>query len=158
MAELKPMRILDLSLIGVACVGLGWLLANSFYASLPAIDLLVGLPLLLLALLEVGLGVYIRRRIGAGEIGDGTHETHPITVARSVVLAKASALVGMLMAGLWAGLLIFLIPKASSVHAAESDLPGVIVGLVAGVVLAASAVWLERGCVTPPQQPLDGVQ
>lgn len=155
MAELKPTKVRDLVLIGVAFMALGWLLANSFYSSLPAIHLLVGLPLLVLALLEVGLGVYLRRRIGNGEIGDGLHETHSITVARSAMLAKASALVGVLMAGLWAGLLVYLVAEASRLHAAALDLPGTVIGLVSGVALTAAAVWLERGCVTPPQTPLD---
>lgn len=156
MAELRSTKVRDLTLIGLAYVVFGWFLAKSFYSSLPAIPLLVGLPLLVLALLEVGLGLRLRRRIAHREIGDGLHETHPITVARSAVLAKASALVGVLTAGLWAGLLIYLIPEVARVHAAEKDLPGVIIGLVAGVALAGAAVWLERGCITPPQPPLDG--
>ncbi len=155
MAELQPTKVRDLALIGLAYVALGWLLANAFYASLPAIRLLLGLPLLVLAAVEVALGIYIRQRIANTEIGAGLHETHPITVARSAVLAKASALVGVLTAGLWAGLLIYLIPKAGRLQAAVIDLPGVIIGLVAGIALTAAAVWLERSCITPPQSPLD---
>ncbi|WP_235174702.1 DUF3180 domain-containing protein [Tomitella biformata] len=149
-------RIRDLLLTALACTALGWVLANSLYGSLPAVHLLVGLPLLVLALAEVGLGGYLRRRIAHREIGSGLHETHPITVARSAVLAKASAWVGVFTAGLWAGLLIYLVPESSRLHAAEADLPGVIIGLIVGALLAAAAVWLERGCVTPPQSTLDG--
>lgn len=156
MAELGLTKVRDLTLIGLAFWVLGWFLANSFYSSLPAIPLLVGLPLLVLAAFEAGWGIYLRSRIGNTKIGGGLHETHPIVVARSAVLAKASALVGVLTAGLWAGMLIYLIPKVSSgVRAAVIDLPGVIIGLVAGIVLASAAVWLERGCVAPPQSPLN---
>ena len=155
MGELRLTRVRDLILIGLADAGLGWFLTNSFYASLPAIPLLVGLPLLVLAALELALGKHIRSRIDNTKIGGGLRETDPILVARSAMLAKASALVGVLTAGLWAGMLIYLLPKASRLSAAVDDLPGVIIGLAAGVALAAAAVWLERGCVTPPKSTLD---
>ena len=156
MGELRPTKIRDLLLIGLGYVLFGWFLAFSFYSSFPAIHLLVGLPLLVLAAAEAALGLHLRRQIEHGAIGMGRRETHPITVARSAALAKASALVGVLVAGLLAGLLVYLISQLSRLHAAVVDLPGVIIGIVCGVVLAAAAVWLERGCVTPPQRPLEG--
>ena len=155
MAELRLTRVRDLVLISLAYAGFGWFLAHSFYASLPTIPLLVGLPLLVLAALEVALGKHLRSRIENSKIGGGLRETDPILVARSAMLAKASALVGVLTAGLWAGTLIYLIPKASRLSAAADDLPGVIIGLAAGIMLTGAAVWLERCCVTPPQSTLD---
>lgn len=156
MHELRLTRIRDLLALGLAFVTLGWLVGVTSYSALPSIRLLAGLPLLVLAVLEVGLGVHLRRRIAHGEIGVGLHQTNPITVARSAALAKASALVGVITAGLWGGLLIYLTTQIPRVQAATDDLPGVVLGIVAGVVLAAAAIWLERGCVTPPQAPFDG--
>lgn len=156
MGELRLTKVRDLILIAVVFVALGWLLAREFYASLPAIQLLVGLPLAVLAVGEVVLARHLRRRIGGAEVGAGLHQTDPITVARSAMLGKASALVGALVAGIFGGLLIYLSTDALRLHAAALDRPGVIIAVVSGLALAAAGAWLERACLTPPQSPGPG--
>ena len=59
---------------------------------------------------------YVRTKINDGEIGDGPGWLHPLAVARSVVVAKASAWVGALVLGWWVGVLVYL--PAAAVMAA----------------------------------------
>lgn len=153
MAELSPLRPGDLAAIGLVGLGAGWALATSAYGALPAIPIAAGAPFLLLALIEIGAGVLVRRRIEQGRIGVDGRGLHPLTVARLLVLARASSITGALLAGLWAGLLIELSSAAGRVQAASDDLSGTVLALIAAAVLVGAAVWLERGCRTPPQPP-----
>ncbi|WP_181784691.1 DUF3180 domain-containing protein, partial [Pseudonocardia pini] len=65
---------------------------------------------------------------------------------------------GALVAGLWAGLLVHVVPRAGTVTAAASDTTAGIVGLVSALVLVGGALWLERACRTPddPDEERDG--
>jgi hypothetical protein len=62
---------------------------------------------------------------------------------------------GALVGGLWAGLLVYVLPRASTVTAAASDTVAAVVGLVCALVLVGGALWLERCCRTPddPDEP-----
>lgn len=156
MAELKPLRIVDLSLLALVFVGVGWAAGHLYYEDLPSVPTLVGVPLLVLAAIEAVAGVFIRRRIAGGEVGSGLHDLDPLVIARTVVLAKASAIVGAVFAGGWLGLLAHLIQQYDRLTAARSDTPGTALGVVAGVLLVVAAVWLERACAVPPEQRDDG--
>ena len=71
-----------------------------------------------------GLGWQVRAKINDGEIGDGGGRLHPIAVARSVVIAKASAWVGALVLGWWIGVLAYLLPRAVTLRVAAGTPPG----------------------------------
>ena len=83
----------------------------------------------------------------------------PLVAARAVLLAKASALAGAIMAGIWAGLLVFVLPRGAEVTAAASDAVSGGIGLLCALGLVAGALWLERCCRTPddprPAQPTE---
>ena len=89
----------------------------------------------------------------ARQVGDGLRQLHPITAARALALAKASALVGSATVGVWVGVLVYLIPQRSVLQAAASDTPGAWVGLGAAIALVAAALWLEHCCKTPEDTP-----
>lgn len=146
---LKPTRIRDLLALGLLAAAVAWLLVRTMYGSLPPIPVYAGASLYVAALIELVLSFLIRSRVGKHEIGDGPGRLHPITVARSVALAKASALVGAASTGVWVGFLLFLLPQRASLRAAVEDTSGVIVGAIAGVALTAAALWLEYCCKTP---------
>ncbi|WP_307810720.1 DUF3180 domain-containing protein [Tomitella cavernea] len=156
MAELKATRIVDLALVALLFLAVGWAVAGAAYGQLPSVPTLVGLPLVVLAGAEAAAGLFIRHRVSAGEVGTGLHDLNPLTIARAAVLAKASAIAGAVFAGGWAGFLIYLVPQQDRLAAARSDLPGTIFGLVAGLVLVAAALWLERTCTVPPESRVDG--
>lgn len=138
--------------MAVVFTAVGWGVASELYGSLPSVPTVAGLPLFVLAGLEAVAALIVRRRIGRREVGSGLHDLHPMTVARAMVLAKASAIVGAVLAGGWLGLLIYLVPQQGSLAAARADLGGTIFGLVASVLLTAAAVWLERECEVPPDE------
>lgn len=152
---LKATRIRDLLALAVLAAVVSWLLVRTLYGSLPPMPVYAGASLYPVALLEAVLAFMIRSRVGKREIGDGPRQLHPITAARAVALAKASALVGSAAAGVWLGFLLFLLPQRSFVLAASEDTSGVVVGAVGGVLLVAAALWLEHCCKTPedPGEP-----
>ena len=63
-------------------------------------------------------------RSTTGEIGDGPGWLHPLAVARSVLIAKASAWVGALVLGWWLGVLAYLLPRRSTLRVAGEDTAG----------------------------------
>lgn len=150
---MKPTRVRDLVGLAVFAAIATWLLVRAFYGSLPPISVLAGASLYPVALIEVVLAFVIRMRVDAHRIGPDRNQLHPITAARAVALAKASALVGAASVGVWLGLLVFLLPKRADVDAAAQDTAGTLVGLVAGLVLVAAAMWLEHCCKTPDEPP-----
>ena len=152
---MKPTRVRDLLALAVLAAVITWLLVRTLYGSLPAIPVYAGASLYVAAVIEVVLAFVIRSRVGKHEIGEGPGRIHPITVARSVALAKASALVGAASTGVWAGFLLFLLPERAEVRAAMDDTSGAVVGAVAGVALVAAALWLEYCCKAPedPDEP-----
>lgn len=152
---MKATRIRDLLALAVLAAVVSWLLVRTLYGSLPPMPVYAGASLYPVALLEAVLAFMIRSRVGKREIGDGPRQLHPITAARAVALAKASALVGSAAAGVWLGFLLFLLPQRSFVLAASEDTSGVVVGAVGGVLLVAAALWLEHCCKTPedPGEP-----
>lgn len=146
---MSPTRVRDLVALAAFAVVATWILASSFYGSVPPISTFAGASLYPVAVVLVVVGLLVRSRLRTRRIGPGPGQLHPITVARAVALAKAAALVGAAAAGVWAGLLIHLLPLRSSVRAASEDTPGALICLVAGIVAVAAALWLEHCCRTP---------
>lgn len=150
---MTPTRIRDLLSLAVIAAVATWILARSLYGSFPPVSLIAGASLYPVAVILIAMAVMVRSRMRSGRIGPGPGQLHPITVARSVALAKASGLVGAAAAGVWVGLLVHVLPMRDTVVAAAADTPGAVVGLVAGVVTAGSALWLEHCCRTPDDRP-----
>ncbi|UYP19369.1 DUF3180 domain-containing protein [Rhodococcus sp. Z13] len=152
---LSQTRIRDLLALAALAAAAAWLLVRSMYGSLPPIPVYAGASLYPVAVIEVILAFLIRSRVSKHEIGDGPGRLHPITAARAVALAKASALVGAASTGIWVGFLVYLVPQRGVVQAATDDTSGVVVGAVAGIALTAAALWLEYCCRTPedPDEP-----
>ncbi len=150
---LKSTRIRDLFALAVLAAVVAWLLVRTLYGSLPPIPRLRGCVAVPGGTARSRARFMIRSRVGKREIGDGPRQLHPITVARAVALAKASALVGSAALGVWAGFLLYLLPQRSFVQAASEDTSGVVVGAIGAFLLVAAALWLEHCCKTPPEDP-----
>jgi hypothetical protein len=110
----------------------------------PPVSLAVALALIAVTLIALAWPV---RRAAQGE-----RRIDPFFATRVVVLAKASALAGALLAGAAAGILIYLlsrvvVPLGSSLTAGAT--------LVAAVALAAAALVAEHWCSLPPDEPTD---
>lgn len=154
---MKATRAWDLLGLAVIAAVATWLLVRAFYGSLPPIGAFAGASLYAVAAADFGLGFFVRSRIGGSRIGDGPRQLHPITVARTLALAKASALVGAAISGVWIGFLLHVLPLTSTVRAASHDRVGAVVGLVAGIALVGAALWLEHCCRTPTDRADDAL-
>ena len=95
-----PTRKRDLTAAVVGVAILAYLLVHVLYRYFPPITVWTGLSLLAVAAIEAAWAVSVRAKIRDGEIGVGGGRLHPLAVARSVVIAKASAWVGRADAGL----------------------------------------------------------
>ncbi|MEU2041085.1 DUF3180 domain-containing protein [Nocardia niwae] len=151
---MKPTRILDLVANVLIAAIVAWIATRMAYDSFPPISIFAGASLYPVAAIEAVLAFVIRARVNDHEIGDGRHQLHPITAARAVALAKASAQVGSIAAGIWLGFLCWVFPQRGTLRAAAADSPGAIVGMLAGVALVAAALWLEY-CCRAPEDPTD---
>ncbi|MFC0314689.1 DUF3180 domain-containing protein [Gordonia phosphorivorans] len=155
--KLGPTRLRDLLAIAVVTGLLLWVVARYYYGLLPSLPWLAGSTLYLLAALEVVIGFLVRARVASGKVGPGKGQVHPINVARSVALAKASSILGAIALGGWVGLLIFLLTRLH-IDVAVADVPATIVGAVGGLVLAAAALWLEHCCRAPDDPTPDAAE
>jgi len=136
----------DLIVAFVVAGVLGNLLVLLSYGTLPSFPAPAGATLGVLGLAEAAAGWVLRGRV---DRRPGSKPVEPLVAARAVLVAKASALGGALVAGLWAGLLLYVAPRAGTVTAAASDTVSAVVGLVCAVVLVGGALWLEHSCRAP---------
>ncbi|MFW0797564.1 DUF3180 domain-containing protein [Gordonia sp. CPCC 205515] len=150
---LGPTRLRDLALIAVGVGVVAWVLVRYNYGSLPAVPVLAGIVLYILAGLEVLIAFIVRSRVASRDVGRARGQLHPLTAARVLALAKASAILGAIATGVWAGVLVFLWTQ-HDLAAADHDRPGAILGLVGGVLLVGAALWLEY-CCRAPDDPTD---
>ena len=102
---------------------------------------------------------YIRSKVNDGEIGPGPGRLHPIAVARSVTIAKASAWVAhWRSAGGWECWRTCF-PRRGVIRVAGEDTAGAVVAAVSALALVIAALWLQHCCKSPqdpPENP-DGV-
>jgi hypothetical protein len=143
---LAPTRLRDLAGYAAGAALVVWLVLRQWYGELPRLTWFLPLSLALLALAEViaagQLRARIRRRPGAAPV-------QPLVAARSLALAKASAVVGAVMTGVWAGLLVYVLPRLDFLAAAAGDARTGTVGVAAALSLVGAALWLEYCCRTP---------
>ena len=147
---MRATRLRDLLLFTVAAGVVSWLLVNSFYGDLPRLHWFVPVSLPVLAVAEAISGWQLRARIHRRR---GAVLVDPLVAARSVALAKASAIVGAVMFGAWCGMLGYAIPHRDTISAAHGDATVGIVGAAGAAALVLAALWLEYCCRTPDQRP-----
>ncbi|MGE2690209.1 DUF3180 domain-containing protein [Mycolicibacterium pulveris] len=149
-----PTRKRDLAAATAIAVVVGYLLMPVLYKWFPPITVWTGLSLLAVAIAEAVWAFYIRAKIRAGQIGDGPGWLHPLAVARSVVIAKASAWVGAPVLGWWLGVLGYLLPRRSTLRVAAEDTAGTVVAAACALALVVAALWLQH-CCKSPDEPQD---
>ncbi len=151
-----PTRKRDLTAAVVGAAVVGYLLVTALYRWFPPITVWTGLSLLAVAVAEALWARYVRAKISEGEIGVGTGWLHPLAVARSLMVAKASAWVGALMLGWWVGMLVYFLPRRSWLRAAGEDTNGAVVAAVSALALVVAGLWLQHCCKSPPDQTEHG--
>ena len=144
-----PTRKRDLAAAVAAAAVVGYLLVLMLYRYFPPLTVWTGLSLAAVAVALAGWGWQVKKKISEGQIGVGGGRVHPIAVARSVVIAKASAWLGALVLGWWIAVLAYLIPRRADVRVAGEDTAGAVVAAVCALALVAAALWLEHCCKSP---------
>jgi hypothetical protein len=144
-----PTRKRDLTAAVVGTAVIGYLLVLLLYRWFPPITVWTGLSLLAVAAAEAVWGRYVRVKISDGEIGDGPSWLHPLAVARTLMIAKASAWVGALALGWWVGVLVYLLPRRSWLRVAGEDTSGTVVAAASALALVVAALWLQHCCKLP---------
>jgi Protein of unknown function (DUF3180) len=144
-----PTRKRDLIAAALGTAVAGYLVVVLLYRWFPPITIWTGLSLFAVGVAEAGWARYVRTKINDGEIGDGPGWLHPLSVARSLVVAKASAWVGALALGWWVGVLVYLWPRRSLLRVASADTLGTSVAAVSALALVIAGLWLQHCCKSP---------
>jgi hypothetical protein len=156
---MRPVRRRELLALAVAVAFAAWLVVRAAYGSLPPFQWWLPVPLGVLAVAQAMGARTLRVRLSAqreGRRGPGrgpataARPVEPMLVARLAVLAQASAWVGAVFAGLWAGVLVHTAPAVGRLSAASGDTVSAGIGVLLAVGLVAAALWLEHVCRVPP--------
>ena len=150
-----PTRMRDLVMAVVAVGVAGYFAVMATYRWFPPLTIWTGVSLLAVGIAEAAWGFQVRSKIRSGQIGVGAGRLHPLTVARAVVVGKASAWVGAPVLGWWLAVLAYLLPRRSTLRVAAADTGGAVVAAASALALVAAAVWLQHCCKSPPGQPDD---
>ena len=146
---MTPTRVRTLLLAAVLAGVVAWAAVRAFYSDLPPLPRTAALSTFLLAVAEAFVAPSVRNRL-AGK--PRTKPILPLVVARTAALAKASSMLGALLAGVWGGVLAYVVPRRD-IATPRADAETAVVGLLSALLLVAAALWLENGCrvKNPPQ-------
>jgi hypothetical protein len=150
-----PSRLRELVIAAVGAAVIAFIVLVGLYRMFPPITVWTGLSLLMFAAAEAGWAFYVRSKIAAGEIGDLGGRLHPLAVAKSVVVAKASAWVGSVAFGWWIGVVAYLLPRRGELQVARNDTAGAVVAGISALALVIAALWLQHCCKSPDDQSDD---
>ena len=168
---MSPVSRRDLLVVGAGLALAAWLVVRATYGSLPPLRWWLPGPLAVLAVAEALGARTLRTRLAAQRAARRgsrpadpgaplVRPVEPMLVARLAVLAQASAYVGAVFTGVWAGVLLHVAPAVSRLSAAGGDTVTAVVGVACGLALTAAALWLESVCRVPPDEddPPGGVR
>lgn len=167
---MTPVRRRDLAVLALGLAVAAWLLVRTWYGELPPLRWWLPFPLAVLAVAEALGARTLRIRLDAlrtaragrsptGPDASAVRPVEPMLVARLAVLAQASAYVGAVFAGIWAGVLLHVGPAVSRLQYAGSDTVTALIGLGSSLALVVAALRLESACRIPPENegPSEGV-
>jgi Protein of unknown function (DUF3180) len=169
---LTPVRRRDLAVLALGLAVAAWLLVRAWYGQLPPLDWWLPAPLGVLAVAEALGARTLATRLAALRAARAgkpaarnspsaaeVRPVEPMLVARLAVLAQASAYVGAVLLGVWAGVLAHVGPAVGRLHAAGGDTLTAVIGVVCSAALVGAALWLESVCRIPPEEndPTEGV-
>lgn len=148
---MRTTRVVVLATVAVVAAAVGWAGARvltSVNHVTPRASAGAPWALLFLVALLVGGAVFMRRRVQVSDDQRPRPPVNPDTAVRLLVLAKASALVGAAVTGLYVGLAIFHVGALDVPARRDATFASLITAAI-GVVVVCCALWLERECRTP---------
>lgn len=147
---MTPTRVRTLLLAAVLAGVVAWAAVRAFYSDLPPLPRTAALSTFLLAVAEAFVAPSVRNRL-AGK--PRTKPILPLVVARTAALAKASSMLGALLAGVWGGVLAYVVPRRD-IATPRADAETAVLGLLSALLLVGAALWLENVCrVKNPSDP-----
>lgn len=147
---MTPTRLRTLALIAAVAGALAYVFFRARYGSFAVVPWSVSVTTFGLAVAEAFWAPGVRARL---EGRPRTRPILPIAVARTAAFAKASSPLGALLAGAWAGILVYVLPRRTQLAAAGEDTWRAALGLLTALLLVAAALRLERVCRVPPPPP-----
>jgi len=167
----KPVSRRDLVVLTLGLAVATWLVVRAAYGTLPPLRWWLPAPLAVLAVAEALAARTLRTRlrdvrtaraVGRGQAPEGTtrpervRPLEPMLVARTAVLAQASAYVGAVFLGVWLGVLAHVGPALGRLEAAGGDAVTAVLGVAVSAALVLAALRLESACRVPPDDEGDG--
>ncbi|PRX97841.1 DUF3180 domain-containing protein [Allonocardiopsis opalescens] len=145
MVKPQPTRWRVLLLAALVAAVAGWAVSVSYSSVLPVLPWTMVPTLLLLGAAELAGARNLRARI---QRKPGAEPVDPISAARYLALAKASALLGAVLAGGFAG---YTLPMLERLHAESMRNDAVVGGATAlsAAALVVCAIVLEYACRVP---------
>ncbi|WP_342318415.1 DUF3180 domain-containing protein [Corynebacterium mayonis] len=145
-------NIAALAALGGFCAAATFILVRRYYGVLGSIDVVLSMPLWIIAVVCLFIAYMVKKRREEGKIGLDRTQLNPMMAANFMVFGKACAWAGAVCGGIFTGTFAYVAPRVDMLIAAESDLPGVISGALGAIALAVAGILLERACeVSPPQ-------
>jgi len=155
MRTTRPGTLAALAVVAAACGWTGVRVWATVDRVLPNVPRGAPFALLFLAAVLAGGALLMRRRVRSWR--PGTPKVSADLAVRLLVLSQASAIVGALVVGGYLGVAVF--------YAEDLDVPfrraaagWSVASVLAGVVVVATAVWLERECRVPPDDDPAGAE
>jgi hypothetical protein len=159
-----PIRRRDLVVVAVGLAVASWLLVRAYYGELPPLHWYLPVPLGIIAIAEALGARTLRARLDAWRAARSGRDraaavparavpvrpVEPLVVARVAVLAQASAWVGAVFTGVWAGVLVHAVSQLGRLADAPGDTVTGSLGVVFSAGLVVAALWLESVCRVPP--------
>jgi MFS family permease len=153
--HIQPTRLAVLIGIAVLAGAVSWgaaLIYDNRTGTPPGVPWTAPLVIGFLAAVVFSVAVALRSRLAGLRAGrPDARSVDPGFAARALGLAKASALVGALVAGLYAGYGIFLARHLEMDDRRDRAFV-CLFAVVAAVLLAAAGLWLERVLRVPPDE------
>ena len=163
---MRPIRRRDLVVVAVGLTVASWLLVRAYYGELPPLHWYLPVPLGVIAIAEALGARTLRARLEAYRAARRGRDrsavaparsvpvrpVEPLMVARVAVLAQASAWVGAVFTGIWAGVLLHAVPQLGRLADAPGDTVTGSLGVVFAAGLVVAALWLESVCRIPPEE------
>lgn len=143
----------DLLAVFLVALVVAYVVVRLNYQRMPPLPRFAGIAAALVGIGEAVAGFGLRSRIRPRErtsTGPATRKpVPPLTAARAVMAAKATSLAGAAVAGLWGGVLLYVLPSWSSILAAQADGVTALIGLAGAVIMIGGALFLEYCCRAP---------